>query len=118
MDWYQELYIGKTAKKREQEIRTGVEEHRRFAFVWLIVTAPDGRNQLEILSPSEYYRQILRKGESKILGIACGMQEAMELVRQMTEDVYRATGAADIRGYFTGETADGRAQCRDNNTGE
>ena len=35
-----------------------------------------------------------------ILGIGCGKAETFELVRRMTEEVYRETGAAGLKEYF------------------
>lgn len=71
--------------------------------VYLITIAPDERNQLEILTPTVFYQQARRQGYPMIVGIALGMREAKALLVQMTEDVYRQTGALNYRAYFLQE---------------
>lgn len=100
MDWYQELYIGETVKNRQQEIIRKVELEQRLSKVLLIITASGEQNQLEILNTGEYYKQRKRTGDGLIVGIAGSGSEAAQLVRQMTEDVYLASGNANLRDYF------------------
>ncbi len=100
MDWYQNLYIGETAKKKKPEIISKVEAHRTLYHVYLIITAPGEQNQLEILTPREYYKQAARKGESLIVGIAGSMTEAKEIVCRMTEEVFQKTGTVRLKEYF------------------
>lgn len=100
MSWYRELYIGETVKNRQQDIVSKVDAQQRISKVLLIITAAGDQNQLEILNTGEYYKQKKRTGESLIVGIAGSGSEAAHLVRQMTEDVYGASGNANLRDYF------------------
>lgn len=77
-----------------------VEAKKSLPGLYLIITAPDGPNQLEILESFLYYHQIKRGRQGKIVGIAYGMEEAKEQVRRMTEDVYRETGSVSLKAYF------------------
>lgn len=100
MNWYQKLYIGQTASEKKDEIIRKVEDRQNLLTTYLITIAPDVRNQLEILTPTVYYRQEKRYGAPMIVGIACGMREAKRLLVQMTEEVYQVTGDVDFRAYF------------------
>ena len=100
MNWYQKLYIGKNALKKKQEIIDKVEQKQNMLMVYLITLAPDERNQLEIVTPTVFYRQAVRWGYPMIVGIALGMREAQAILVQMTEEVFEHTGKLDYRKYF------------------
>ena len=103
MNWYQNLYIGQTASEKCEDIIQKIENRQNLLTVYLITVAPDERNQLEIITPTVYYRQEKRYGAPMIVGIACGMREARSLVVQMTQDVYDKTKSAYFRSYFLEE---------------
>lgn len=100
MNWYQNPYFGKTAEKRKYELMQKIDEDGDPLFIQLITLAPGLENQMEILSAPAYRRQVKRKGEPLIIGIACGMREAKELTAQIVGDVYRLTGTANVRRFF------------------
>lgn len=100
MNWYQNLYIGQTASEKCEDIIQKIENRQNLLTVYLITVAPDERNQLEIITPTVYYRQEKRYGAPMIVGIACGMSEARSLLVQMTQDVYDKTKSADFRSWF------------------
>lgn len=100
MNWYQNLYIGQTASEKREDIIQKVENRQNLLTVYLITVAPDERNQLEIVTPTVYYRQEKRYGTPMIVGIACGMREARSLLVQMIQDVYDQTKSADFRSCF------------------
>lgn len=101
MNWYQNLYVGKTAHKKKQEMIAKIEQNQELLRAYLITIAPDERNQLEIVTPTIYWQQAVRNGtEPMIVGLAWGMHEAKEILVEMTEDVYRSQGKLDYRSYF------------------
>lgn len=101
MRWYQDLYIGEKARENQQKIIRKVERREALWTVYLITLAPDERNQLEIVTPTVYYRQEERYGQLPVVvGLACGMQEAKNLLLKMAQDVYEKTKDADFRSYF------------------
>lgn len=101
MNWYQNLYVGKTAHKKKQELIDKIEQKQELLRAYLITIAPDERNQLEIVTPTIYWQQTERIGaEPMIVGLAWGMREAKEVLVEMTEDVYQSLGRLDYRSYF------------------
>ncbi len=101
MNWYQNLYVGKTAHKKKQEMIDKIEQKQELLRAYLITIAPDERNQLEIVTPTIYWKQAVRNGEEPmVVGLAWGMREAKEILVEMTEDVYRSLGKLDYRSYF------------------
>lgn len=106
MNWYQNLYIGQTALKKKNEILEKIEQKQNMLMVYLITLAPDTRNQLEIVTPTVFYQQAKRWGYPMIVGIAWGMREAKQVLLQMTEEVYHATGGLDYKAYFLQKNAE------------
>ena len=102
MNWYQNLYFGKTAEKKKDEIIKRIESGENHILTYLITLAPTPKNQMEILTPTYYRSHRERSGEPLILGVACGRREAQEVVRTIVEDVYAKTGNALVRQYFEG----------------
>lgn len=103
MNWYRAPYFGQTAEKRKYKIMQKLDAGEHSPFLYLIILAPTPVNQLEIVSPAEYERQQRRNGaEPTILGVAVGMDEARALVCEIVADVYRLTGTADVRAYYSG----------------
>lgn len=113
MNWYQNLYLGKNAEKRKDSLMEKLDVGQTNFPVYLITLAPEEANQLEILTAPNYWRQAARKGTPMVVGLALGMREAKEVVTRIAEDVYRATGTANLRAYLTeqAEKAGKRPEC-------
>ncbi len=103
MNWYRNLYFGKTAEKKKDRIVEQIETGENRMFTYLIILAQTPVNQMEILTPATYRSQVKKNGEPLILGVACGWHEAQEVVRVIVEDVYIKTGDALVRQYFEGK---------------
>lgn len=103
MNWYRNLYFGKTAEKKKDRIVEQIETGENRMFTYLIILAQTPVNQMEILPPATYRSQAKKNGEPLILGVACGWHEAQEVVRVIVEDVYIKTGDALVRQYFEGK---------------
>ena len=103
MNWYQNLYFGKTAEKKKDTIIKQIEAGENRMFTYLITLAQTPVNQMEILTPAYYKNQAGRNEEPLILGVARGCNEAQEVVRVIVEDVYTKTGNAQVRQYFEGK---------------
>ncbi len=103
MNWYWNLYFGKTAEKKKDRIVKQIETGENRMFTYLIILAQTPVNQMEILTPASYRSQAKKNGEPLILGVACGWHEAQEVVRVIVEDVYTKTGNALVRQYIEGK---------------
>lgn len=100
MNWYSDLYLGKTAEKKKEALIQKIESGKVPFNTYLLTLARGEANQLEIVPAWE--TGYLRGGpeEPVILGIGCGRSETFELVRRITEEVFRETGSAELRDYF------------------
>lgn len=104
MKWYRKLYLGEKAKEAKYKI-FGIVKKRKFSNdTYFVVISENINNQLEIVPYKYYLFPHFKKKEydSKIfiVGLAKGEAEAMELVRQIVDDTYQATGGVDVAGYL------------------
>lgn len=100
MNWYSELYFGKLAREKKEKLIQKIESGKTPVNTYLVTLASGTSNQLEIIPTWNLKFGHNRAELPMIIGIGCGILEVYELVRRITEDVYRETGKADIRGYF------------------
>ncbi len=100
MNWYPRLYLSKTAEAKKEKLIQKIESGKTPVNTYLLTLAPGERNQLEILPVWDLRFRFNRQQLPLIVGIGCGKAEAFELVRRITEDVYRETGGAGLKKYF------------------
>ena len=90
MKWYRKLYIGENAKKDKYKVFGHIRKNRFCADTFLITLASNTCNILDIYSANMLLQ----------VGLAKGRDEALNLVRDIIDEVYNATGGFDIREYL------------------
>lgn len=102
LKWYNNLYVGNTAKKKKQKMIKKINSGSGQLAAYVVTLASNRANNLEVFSANYLLKDVLRNNCPLIVGIAKSYEEAIELVREITQDVYEKTGTADIRGYLEG----------------
>lgn len=100
MKWYRRLYIGENARKDRYRIVGKVKWKRPQHDSYLITLPSNEQNLLDIYPANAMLWRYFRRSDIFVLGIAKGYDEATELACRIVEEVYRNTGAFDIRGYI------------------
>ena len=100
MEWYKDLYIGKSAQKKKDDLIQKIESGKTPVDTYLLTLPSDDKNQLEIIPAWNLKHWYQRKKCPIVVGICCGRYEAIYMVQQIVEEVYEKTGSADIREYF------------------
>ncbi len=100
MNWYCDLYLGKAAREKKEKLIQKIESGKTPVNTYLLTLAPGEANQLEIVPAWNLKFERNRAKLPLIVGIGYGRAEAFELVRRITEDVYRETKGADLKEYF------------------
>ena len=97
--WARNPYLGEGIEDWK-EIRTKVNKGDFLPTIFLVTLSNHPDHVLEFI-PSFMLRQKWnRKTCSKIVGIAKGKKEAMNLVADIVREVYENTGAVEIREYL------------------
>lgn len=98
MRFYKELYVGEEVKnltKKKINLKIG-----KGFLNFYIITLAQNDDQLNIFKASQLKQKLFDKKSLKIVGIANNYNEAVQLVVQITEDIYKQTGNANIKQFF------------------
>jgi len=103
MRWYRHLYIGKTASENKSAIIRALRKGKPQLGTYVITRAMDSDGILDI-----YHNAVLLSGYYKdrdplIMGIATGKREAMEVARNIVNDMYLKNGDFDIDTFGNSE---------------
>ncbi len=97
------LYLSeKTAAKKDKIIRKA-RRGAGMVGIYFITLASNEENLFDIFHAAYLKQPAFARQNLYVVGIASGYEEALELVRRMVEDIYRATGGFRVREYFRTE---------------
>lgn len=102
ISWYDHLYVGDKAKKKRYQIIQSIRNSRLISGAYVITPSLSGNNVLDIYPAMELSAPWYREDEFFIIGIAADYWEALEVTRQIVEELYQNTGGFDLTGYLNG----------------
>lgn len=100
MRWHKRLYVGEIAKQKKYKIIGKIRYHRLQINAYVIALPSNKNNLLDIFPSYELLQNYYRSRDMMIVGIACGYDEALEVVRNIIHDIYNNTGGFDVEEYF------------------
>lgn len=100
MEWYNHLYVGKKAKRRRFTIIQGVRDGLFDPRAYVITPPQNGNNILDIYPAAMLLLPPYKDQDMKILGIAADYWEALEVARQIVDEMYQKTGGFDLAGLM------------------
>lgn len=107
MRYYRNLYLGEGVRKKKDRVIEKLETGKWQPELY-IVTLPEGeKNQLEIYACTQLLQPYFPKREFFVVGIGKGFEEVLELVEEITKEVYNKTMGADIRAYILKKEQEG-----------
>ena len=97
------LYVGDSAKKEKRKILRGLEKKEIQPFIY-VITLPAGKHGVLDILPAFTLKYpfffFFCDSELRIVGIARGRNEAIELTAKIAMDTYEATGGFDVSQYL------------------
>lgn len=107
MKFYKNLYVGYTIKKPDKIIRK-LKKYAKLPNIYVVAYMQEN-NQLEIYHSLLMQQWYYKEHPPYIIGIAGSQEEAVDLIRQITEDALYQTGQVDLISYLFDEShAEGR----------
>lgn len=103
MEWYSNLYFGETAEKKSKKLIQKIESGKTSINTYLLTLPGGQKNQLEIIPAWNLKFWYTKKSCPMIIGLACGKEEALQLLCRITEEVFQKTGGVELRRYFESE---------------
>ena len=92
MNWYDHLYMGEKAKKQRYGILKGLRERKWQPEIYVIMPSQNGNNILEILPSVMLQVPPYQEQEILLVGVAVTYWEALEVAREIVDDLYQKTG--------------------------
>ncbi len=106
MTWYDELYVGDSIVHKTKKIIWKIRHNAGQLNIYVIALASNDHNLLDIIPAQELLQKAYPKCGLRIIGLAKGYEEAVEVAASIVDEVYRNTGAFGIRTYLEEQAAD------------
>lgn len=100
MQFMGSLYVGEKLSSTEYKIVEKVHKGKVVMNLYLLVISENPDNMLDIIPEKEIMQKHYPKEGLKVVGIADGKKEAIELVQRIIQESLVETGSADIRGFL------------------
>jgi hypothetical protein len=100
MKWYDDLYVGESIKGKEKRIKWKIEHRAGMISIYVIAFASNPDNLLDMIPARDLMQKAYPKDDLKIIGLAKGYKEGIDLIRQIMDETYRATGGVDVYAYL------------------
>ena len=100
MRYYRHLYMTENIRKKKDKIIRKLESGKFRPSVHVIVLAANEKVSLEIYNSILFLQPDFPNEDFFIVGITKGYDEAVELVEEITQEVYNETKGVDIRSYI------------------
>ena len=100
MKYYHDLYLSKSLIRKKEEIINKLENNKWQVSKFLLVLSNNENNHLEFFDSVLLTQNLMPKDELFVIGIADSYVGAVDMVQQITEEVYEKTGGTDIRNYL------------------
>lgn len=99
LKWIDDYYIGETVRNVE-DIRQKLEQGKLVQGIYLLTLSENPHNILEIIPAVTLFQKTAVRICPEIIGVARGIDEAMELVRSVVQTVYDETGDVQVEEYL------------------
>ena len=101
VNWYKNLYVGDTAKKKQKKWMRRIENKKAVPGVWLLTLPSNQQNNLDVIPADLLLQPAVRRNCPMIVGLAVSREEAFELVEAIALETYRETGLRDVNDTYT-----------------
>lgn len=100
MRYYKHLYLMKGLEKKKEKIIRKLEENKFQMNIYIITLAQNEENHLEIYDSILLLQPSFPHEDFFVVGIVKGYEDALDLVEEITQEVYNETKGADIRSFI------------------
>lgn len=94
------MYISECLIDKKSKIINQLKKNRLLPGVYVISLSRGGQNQLEFWSSVFFRYHFYENSTLFVVGLAYGQEECLEIIRQITEKVYKETGGSDLKKYI------------------
>ena len=103
MKWYKNLYLGEEIAPKARKIINKIKKNKPTIDVYVIALASNPQNQLDLIPSWELLQKGYPTDRVRVIGLAQGKKEALQLVTSLIDEVYQKTGDVKILEYLQNE---------------
>ena len=107
MHFYKYLYVPEELERKKKKIIRKLNANKLQYDLYLVTLPNTESNQLEIYNSMEFKQPFYPDMELFVIGFAKGYDGALDLVEEITKNVYNETKGADIRSYILEKEREG-----------
>lgn len=107
MKYCNDLYFSERLARRREKILDRLKRKKYVPELYLLLIPADGRNQLEIVSTLYFLQPDYPEEDAYVAGIAGNYDDALDMVEEISAEVYRETGDLNIREYLLTKEREG-----------
>lgn len=107
MRYYRYLYLSESVEKKKDKVIRRLNRRKLQPDIHIIGLPETERNHLEIYACIQLLQPYFPRRVFFVVGIGKGFEETIELVEEITKEVYNETKGADIRGYILKKEQEG-----------
>lgn len=100
MIWSEKLFVSESIREKEYTYKYRVERAVLCPQLYLISIASNDKNLLDVIEQKELLQKAYPKSDLRIVGMAKGYGEALELVSSICTTVLEETESLNIKQYF------------------
>ncbi len=100
LDYSKKLFVGEGAKKRIGRIKWRLKHGAGLLRTYCVLLPEYGKDLLELYNSSVLKQKYYKEKRLRIVGLAEGYEEALNVIAEILELVLKETGGFDIRSYF------------------
>lgn len=97
------MYFSEKVEKKRKKILTKLN-HKKYPLKGYVLVLASNQDQLEFMDVKYLLQPFYKKNPPHVVGFAQDYEDALELVEQITKDVYALTNTADIKQFFLQNT--------------
>ena len=100
MKYYHNLYVSNELLGKEKEIINKIENDQWQLAKFIVALTKNEKNHLEFFDSVLLIQNAIPKEDLFVIGLAAGYQGALEMIEEITKEVYETTNTVDIRGVL------------------
>lgn len=100
MLWSEKLYLGAGAEKHYRRIKWKIMHNIAQTDIFLLILPLKYEQHLQLVHSTMFLQKNWPKNDICVVGIVRGRQEGLDLIQQITSEMYEQTGVIDYYGFF------------------
>lgn len=100
LDWYENLYVSERVSKKKKRIISRINQKKVTPEIYVLTVSSNDKNVMEIVSTNVLLQTAVRKRCPRIIGLAKGKEDALELMQTILMETYEHTGSFCVKKYL------------------